>query len=51
VSRLPDPKSQPCGLRSSRVSLFCRTSNRTQQNFTTSSHNLITNMRRSWRMS
>ena len=31
-----------CGSRSSRVSLLRRTSRRTQQNFTTSSHNLIT---------
>jgi len=48
VSRLSGPKSQPCSSRISRVSLPCRISRRTQQSYTTSSHNSTTNTRRRW---
>ena len=39
MSHISGPKSQPCGSRSSRVSLPCRTSQRTQWSSTMSSHN------------
>lgn len=43
MSGLSRPKSQPCGSRSSMVSLLCRTTRRTQQSSTASSHKLTTN--------
>jgi len=50
VSRLSGPKSQPCGLHSSRINFLCRTSCRTQRSSTTSSHKLA-NRRQRWRTS
>ena len=49
--RLSGPKNLPCGSCSWRGSLYCQTSRRTRQNFTTLSRDWITSMRRRWRIS